>query len=808
MTDGGPDLNSWLAARSPDQLADLMERRPDVHWGAPLRGLDDLAARLTRPASVVEAITRLPLPGIEVVHALTALGPHPTVAGAAALLDPGERSRQAQRMAVCGAVAILEGSALAWRADRDRIAVNPGVRVVIDQPLGIGRTVAGHLEHTTLEQMRQLLRNLGLPDRSRRSDAAEKLTDFLTDQQSVRDLLASAPEPARERMRTLSTGGIDESGFHRRSQQDQEGENWARRRGLLFGGQYYAAEVPVEVALAVRAGEVTVSFHPDAPELVTAPVAGSGASAADALPAGAAAAAAEFTETVAGLLDSMTRSPLPELKAGGVGSREVTRLAKSMGVEEPVVRLALELIRSLGLLTEAGAGVGVNAAAAAWRADQPSSRLADLAVAWWGLPVTPSVTHDGDGKPIAAIGGRTADGAAMLLRWAVIDAIGALPPATGLLSLDSLAEHLNWRQPEMVETQDPAVSAIWAEAHVLGILVSGALTPIGTALLARDPDVLLSVAGSLLAPATSIGRFGSDLTVMVAGSPAASVSALLDSCADRESRGAAVVWRFSPASVRRALDEGAAPDDLVAALRSIAETDLPQPLLYLIGDVQRRHGSLVVQPALCCVRSVDEALLIEVAANRSLRTLRPAVLAPTVLAFQAEPPVVLNALRAAGYLPVPADESGVMQLGRTGREPSTDDGSAMVHRMVDQLRALDSRSSRPPGADRTDGLRELAEAILSTASPAGGRGEPSEIESVIEAFGVNLDQVEQRQLAFAIDNQAPVRITYRSSTGGVTTRTISDIELVGGLMYAWCHLRDDERVFAVDRVQAVLAVNA
>ena len=64
--------------------------------------------------------------------------------------------------------------------------------------------------------------------------------------------------------------------------------------------------------------------------------------------------------------------------------------------------------------------------------------------------------------------------------------------------------------------------------------------------------------------------------------------------------------------------------------------------------------------------------------------------------------------------------------------------------------------------------------------------------------------VEQRQLAFAIDNQAPVRITYRSSTGGVTTRTISDIELVAGLMYAWCHLRDDERVFALDRVQAVL----
>ena len=51
-------------------------------------------------------------------------------------------------------------------------------------------------------------------------------------------------------------------------------------------------------------------------------------------------------------------------------------------------------------------------------------------------------------------------------------------------------------------------------------------------------------------------------------------------------------------------------------------------------------------------------------------------------------------------------------------------------------------------------------------------------------------------------------ITYQSATGGTTTRTISDIELVNGLMYAWCHLRDDERVFSVDRVQAVVPVHA
>ena len=817
-----PNLTDWLVGRSADQLADVLANRPDVCWGAPVRGLDDLAARLTRPASVAEAMTRLPLPAIELLQTLTALGPRPTVGDAATLLDRGGRSPQAQRKAVRSAASILEASALAWLTGRDGVAVNPGVRAVIDQPLGIGRTVADHLEHTTLEQMRQLLRTLGLPDRTRRADAAEKLTEFLTDQAQVRQLLAGAPEPARERLRALATAGADDSAFYRRNQQDQEGENWARRRGLLFGGQYYFTELPVEVALAVRSGELTVSFHPDAPALLTAPIVTSGpsgpsgASAAQALAAGAAAAAAEFTETVAALLDSMSRSPLPELKAGGVGFREVARLAKSIRIDESEVRLALELIRSLGLLTGVGAGVGVNSAATVWRAEEPSVRLADLAVAWWGLPVTPTVTHDIDGKAMPTIGARMADGSAMLLRWAVIDTVAALPPGTGLAEVDSLAEYLNWSQPGTIEPQDTSVAAVWTEAHTLGVLVGGALTGIGSALLQGDPAALLGVAESLLAPATSTGRFGSDLTVMVAGSPSAAVSALLDSSADRESRGAAVVWRFSPASVRRALDGGAAADELVRELRSIAETDLPQPLTYLISDVHRRHGSLIVRPALCCVVSADEALLVEVAAHRGLRALRPAALAPTVLSFQAEPSTVLATLRAAGYLPVPADEWGVVRLGGSTVEPTPDDGPAPAQRMIDQLPALHSHSSAQHGAglrgDLADGLKELAEAILATASSPGnsavGTGrEPSETEAVIDAFGLNLDPVEQRQLAFAIDNQLPVQITYQSTTGGVTTRTISDIELVAGLMYAWCHLRDDERVFAVDRVQAVQPVD-
>ena len=88
-----------------------------------------------------------------------------------------------------------------------------------------------------------------------------------------------------------------------------------------------------------------------------------------------------------------------------------------------------------------------------------------------------------------------------------------------------------------------AVGSLYLEVAAAhrGVLVNGVMSPLGRALLAADPAGLLQAAADLLAPASSSGRFGSDLTVMVAGSPSAAVSHLLDTCADREGRGAAVV---------------------------------------------------------------------------------------------------------------------------------------------------------------------------------------------------------------------------------------------------------------------------
>ena len=100
------------------------------------------------------------------------------------------------------------------------------------------------------------------------------------------------------------------------------------------------------------------------------------------------------------------------------------------------------------------------------------------------------------------------------------------------------------------------------------------------------------------------------------------LSRLLDEVAESESRDVASSWRFTPDTVRAALDAGRTADGLLAELAAVADNPLPQPLTYLVRDVARRHGQLQVFAVACCVQVADAALGAEVAAHRGLASLR------------------------------------------------------------------------------------------------------------------------------------------------------------------------------------------
>ncbi|MGH4002002.1 MAG: helicase-associated domain-containing protein, partial [Pseudonocardiaceae bacterium] len=86
---------------------------------------------------------------------------------------------------------------------------------------------------------------------------------------------------------------------------------------------------------------------------------------------------------------------------------------------------------------------------------------------------------------------------------------------------------------------------------------------------------------------------------------------------------AARTWRFTPASVRAALDAGRTAQELLTELAVISDRPIPQPLEYLITDASRRHGKVRVRGMRSCVIAED-VVIIEILHIRSLHKLHSA----------------------------------------------------------------------------------------------------------------------------------------------------------------------------------------
>ncbi|MCF3177442.1 helicase-associated domain-containing protein [Streptomyces sioyaensis] len=398
------------------------------------------------------------------------------------------------------------------------------------------------------------------------------------------------------------------------------------------------------------------------------------------------AAVATLAATVERLLASLATQPAALRKSGGLTVREIKRLAKAAGADEPHTRLLLDLTLAAGLVALTRTPSGITALPTGayddWLTRPPGARLAPVLAAWSDLWDVPTHTPFGE-TPTALVRGH--DRHAPALRHALLAALDTVPLGAGTplptLPLSELPQRetdhptpwtdllraADWYRPLAV-TRCPMAEERAAhtlhEAAYLGLAAHGTLTPLGRALL-TDPQSLDEPLAALLPPLLERAHFQADLTAVVPGRPSAALTGLLASAADRESEGHAVTWRFTPQSVRRALDSGHTAATLLEDLtRASATNTLPQPLGYLIQDAARAHGRMRVLPAACCIRSDDEALLKELAAHRALRALGLREIAPTVLVSGRPPAATLDALRAAGYAPALESDTGTTTVER------------------------------------------------------------------------------------------------------------------------------------------------
>ncbi|WP_426510387.1 helicase-associated domain-containing protein [Dactylosporangium sp. McL0621] len=571
------------------------------------------------------------------------------------------------------ALRALHEAGLAWPDEHDPEWVRTvELHKVLANGYGFGRAAEHELTYLPLEQLQRIAFELGRPVGRDHARLVRVIGAALADSDLVREQFRLAPKPAQEIMLELAVGEPFYSDPHAllalRTGRRGSPLRWAVDRGLLVFNAYYAAalSMPSEVGAALRP-DFRAGFDTTPPAPPSVPV-----DAGSVDRSGAAAAGAALASIVT-LLEECGRTPVPILKAGGIGLREVRKLARLIDADEEGVRFWLTVAGMNGLIGIAGDRVAPSAEFDNWLKLEPAEQLAWLLDGWFRMPAAPLLL---DGRP--ALVGSEHDGSSAVLRVTLAAVLASLPPGRGAAGLDGLATMLAYLRPLVAGDADevrPLAGALWRECELMGVGAAHAPTSIGLALAAGDRDRLLSGLRDLLPAAEETVLLQSDLTAIVTGTPSASLAALLDLAADRESRGGGSTWRFTATSVRRAFDAGTGADELLARIRAAAAGGrVPQPLEYLVGDLGRKHGNVRVRTVGCVLRSDDTALLGEIQRVRSLARLELTELAPTVLSSALSPSETLAALRAAGYVPAAENPDGTLALERPIRHRAATPG--------------------------------------------------------------------------------------------------------------------------------------
>jgi len=333
-----------------------------------------------------------------------------------------------------------------------------------------------------------------------------------------------------------------------------------RRLGLLWGDSPRLH--PVRALASVLATELAAATWPDVPPAPHPPDVGTTRQAPRLVTKVAAGSAYELLVRMEVLLEHCDHLPLRLRRDGAPTSRDVRTLAGLLDVPAAAAIAHLDLARSAGLL-----GLAADerdelwiptALFDTWQDRELADRWCNLADAWF------------DGLPKAGP------------RWVKELALSAFgdPDEGRVVTAPELKTWLDWQRPRRSGRNDRQAADLLDQMAMVGLSGLGALasyaqlTDVGQLsdlLPGRVDQVVVQADLTAIAPGPLTVQAGRDLALI----------------ADVESRGGATVFRFSAESLRRARAAGWTSAQVLETLQNRSRTPLPQPLRYLIADLDR-----------------------------------------------------------------------------------------------------------------------------------------------------------------------------------------------------------------------------
>jgi predicted DNA-binding transcriptional regulator YafY len=146
---------------------------------------------------------------------------------------------------------------------------------------------------------------------------------------------------------------------------------------------------------------------------------------------------------------------------------------------------------------------------------------------------------------------------------------------------------------------------------------------------------------------------------------------------------------------------------------------------------------------------------------------------------------------------------GQASAGNVGPDSATD---KELERVLAELSATVQRGRQDPSPSlvpEAETAEAAAARLVGTLRTARGTDADPKLVAALRRLNRVLSDDEVQILASAIVEGGAVLIRYRSSSGSITDRVISDMVYSGNLIEAWCHLRDDTRNFLASEVLSV-----
>ena len=812
-------LSKELQARSDESLRALFSARPDlISPGVP--DFPALAARASGRVSVQRALERLNRPQMQVLETLhlctNADTGHSASAAMLKKLINGSSAAAIDRL-----LHSLQDLALVHRADpphgaapaaakqRHYLPVGSLKDVIGIYPAGLGRsyTELVRLQPAFAQRVVQLVGELhragaSISPATTPMEAALSLQHWTATPESLQQILTTAPDRTAAllaRFGNWAMGAVPQA--QRRASVLHESADvgpvdWLLARGLLVPLDAAHVELPHSVGVSLRGGFVIESFSlmPPVPHL--------GHTSAGLRRNAALGAIAETLRLVGEVLYTVREQPLATLRSGGVGVREMKRLADSLRIDVHEAGVLAEFCGLAGLLRlDVDSSAWVQPPQLEWLALPRQEQWLWLVNAWLASERAPSLV----GQPVNAAGPAGHRGAAgttinalsaeaqrpdaPVVRKRVLEILNELTleaAATDgqapVLDAAAVLERAEWTQPRMARRFSSLIRGILTEAEMLGLIGSGALSQLGAAIAAEQPDDALGILGEHLPAALQHVLLQADLTAVAPGYLDPELSERLLTMAAAEGQGPATIYRFSVASVRRALDAGQDAAAILDFLRQHSATAIPQPLQYLIEDTAARHSRLRVGTAASFIQSEDDSALLELLNAPAAASLGLVRIAPTVVVSHAAPRETAQILRALGLAPILEEAaSAVVRLRRStpgpgsGRPVYTAPRTAPPEADIDaQLAVLRGDGSRAPGSGDHS----------PAAAPGSEEATQLGLETLLKAI-----RLRQRVVMNVVD-----------SMGNASRETVVPVAVNGGRVRVFDPVKEIERVLSIHRI--------